>query len=313
MSSNPMQRKVRNSFLLGMLISIIVVALIGVLIFFMVIQPKLNEEKEKEEQQQQQLVAYVYRLKLGYSVEAGDEITSNMVESVEIPITTVQTDFIEAQRKSSNGKLIDVPFTSGYKSKISLTEGTILTYSMLMGADEEEISDSLRYLEYNMISMPTTLEIGDYVDIRWRLSNAQDLIVISKKEIVNLYGQTIGFNLTEEEILLLNSAIVEAFSIPASELYIATYVEPGLQEAAVLTYTPTQEVIDLIYANENIVSTAKEYLIKRYNESAVRGTINGVTSQYEGDKKYNIEAGIQEQIEAARQARESYLSSISGY
>jgi len=164
-----------------------------------------------------------------------------------------------------------------------------------------------------MISMPTTLEIGDYVDLRWRISNAQDLIVISKKEIVNLYNQTIGFNLTEEEILLLNSAIVEAYTIPASELYIATYVEPGIQEAAKLTYTPTQEVIDLIYSNENIVLEAKNALIEKYNTSPVRGPINNTASQYAGDKKFNIEAGIQEQIQAARQARETYLSEMAGY
>jgi len=270
-------------------------------------------KKAKEEEEQQKIFAYAYRLKAGFDVESGKEITSNMVESVEIPVTTKSTDFIVAGTKNvETGEVQTIPFASGYKSKIALTEGTILTYSMLM-EENEETSNSLRYVEYNMISMPTTLEIGDYVDLRWRISNAQDLIVISKKEIVNLYNQTIGFNLTEEEILLLNSAIVEAYTIPASELYIATYVEPGIQEAAKLTYTPTQEVIDLIYSNENIVLEAKNALIEKYNTSPVRGPINNTASQYAGDKKFNIEAGIQEQIQAARQARETYLSEMAGY
>ncbi len=49
-----------------------------------------------------------------------------------------------------------------------------------MSTEDEDIENSLRYMEYNMITMPTTLEEGDYIDIRLRLPNSQDLIVISK-------------------------------------------------------------------------------------------------------------------------------------
>lgn len=310
MPSNPMQRKVRNSFLLGALVMLLVAVLIIALAFFLVIKPRMDKEKEEE-----QVTAYVYRLRAGANVESGEEITSSMVEVVKIPVTTTATDFIQAKQQTTSGTLIDIPFTEGYKSKLDLTAGTVLTYNMLYA--DEEIQDSLRYVEYNMITMPTSLYNTDYVDIRLRLSNGQDLIVVSKKQIKNIYGQTVGLNLTEEEIVILNSAIVESYIMKGSELYMAAYVEPGMQEAAVYTYMPTNEVIALINMDENIVNTAKNNLATLYarqGASTVREQVNNATNQYDQtQRQYNIEEGIQAQIEAARKAREDYLSELNGY
>ena len=308
MASNPMQRKVRNSFLLGILVMLLIAILIGALVFFLVIKPKMDEEKSEE----QQLYANVYRLKTGVNIESGQDITSSMVESVMIPVVTETTDFVPSKKKNSEGKLVDTAFPGGYKSKIDLTGGTIVTYNMLY---TEELSDSLRYVEYNMISIPTTLDIEMYVDIRLRLPNSQDLIVVAKKEIQNVYGQTVGLNLTEDEILLLNSAIVEAYIMPGSELYLASYVEPGMQDKAQYTYSPTAEVVALIKANENIVQEARETIAGRYEASGdIRIPILNQLNKYtEEEKKNNIETGMQEQIEAARKAREEYLGELEGY
>lgn len=311
MPSNPIQRKVRNSFLLGLLVMLIVVATIGAIVFFAVIKPEMDKEEEEENR----LYAYAYRLKAGINIESGEEITNGMVESVEIPVETTTTDFIPAKIKNANGKLQEMSFIGGYKSKIALKGGTILTYSMLY--EEEETKDSLRYMEYNMITMPTTLNIGDYVDIRLRLPNGQDLVVISKKEIMNIFEQTIGVNLTEEEIVVLNSAIVETYIMNGSaELYMSTYVEPGIQTAATYTYMPTNEVITLINMNENIISEARYALAMLYSKQGVvdtRGQINNSLGQYAGESKDNIKTGIQAQIDAAKKAREDYLSELEGY
>lgn len=306
MASNPMQRKVRNSFLLGILVMLVIVILIGAIVFFAVIKPKMSSDKE-------QITAEVYKLKEGVSVKYGEEITSSMVESVEIPVAT-QTNtagFILAKKQDdSTGKKVKVNFPSGYKSKIDLTGGTILTRRMLY---EEEIENSLRYVEYNMITIPTNVDISDYVDIRLRISNTQDFIVISKKEIINLYENTVGLNLTEDEILTLNSAIVEAYVMNgAAELYMAKYVQADMQTAATHTYVPTVEVQDLIRSNVNITQAAKEYLANRYIPGLREYYINPQVNQYAEGRRDNIEAGIQKQIEAARKAREDYLSELEG-
>ena len=307
MPSNPMQRKVRNSFFLGILVMLIITIIIGGLVFVTILKPKMDKDKGET-------IAYVYRLKAGVNISSGEEIIPSMVESVEIPVTTNLTDFILAKRQDQTGKIVDIGFMSGYTSKVDLKEGTILTKSML-NEGENEISNSLRYVEYNMITMPTTLDVGSFIDIRLRLPNGQDLIVVSKKEIANVYGQTIGLNLTEDEILILNSAIVERYIITASELYMTTYVEPGTQTAAKYTYMPTSEVIALMNMDENIVAEARAALASLYAKQGVteiRGQINTIRNQY-GEAESNIEAGIQAQIEAAQKARKDYLSGLEGY
>lgn len=311
MPSNPMQRKVRNSFIAGIFVMLLIVLIVGVAVFFLIVKPKMDKAKEEEQQ-----IAYVYRLKKGFSVSSGQEITSNMVEEVEIPITTNSTDFFQAKRQGSDGKLTSVAFAGGYTSKVDLVEGTILTKSILNEADEEALGDSTRYVEYNVITMPTTLEVDDFVDIRLRLPNSHDLIVISKKQVMNLYGQTIGLNLSEEDILILNSAIVETFVMNGSaELYLAKYVEPGMQEKATYTYSPTGEVIELIQSDPNIVSTARDAIAEKYrNSGTVRNPINNRLNQYTQEEiNGSITEGMQAQIEAARKARESYLSELEGY
>ncbi len=311
MPSNPMQRKVRNSFIAGIFVMLLIVLIVGAAVFFLIVKPKMDKAKEEEQQ-----IAYVYRLKKGFSVSSGQEITSNMVEEVEIPITTNTTDFFQAKRQGSDGKLTSVAFAGGYTSKVDLVEGTILTKSILNEADEEALGDSTRYVEYNVITMPTTLEVDDFVDIRLRLPNSHDLIVISKKQVMNLYGQTIGLNLSEEDILILNSAIVETFVMNGSaELYLAKYVEPGMQEKATYTYSPTGEVIELIQSDPNIVSTARDAIAEKYrNSGTVRNPINNRLNQYTQEEiNDRITEGMQTQIEAARKARESYLSELEGY
>ncbi len=311
MSSNPMQRKVRNSFLLGALVMLIIAALIGAAIYLLVIKPKVD--KEKEEQQLQ--YAIVYKLKTGSELKAGNELDPSMLEAVEIPITDKTTDYITPSTELTT----EVPTSTGdrkktvnlYKGKIDLKAGTILTKSMLIPSEMEDMDDSLRYVEYNMITMPTTLEEGEYVDIRLRLPNAQDLIVISKKSIVSLFDQTIGFNLTEDEIVLLNSAIVESYKMTSSELYLARYVEPGMQEKSVYTYSPSEEVVALIQSDPNIVATARESIANKYmNSGNIRNPINSLLNQYSDEAKSNVESGMQKQITNAKQAREDYLSGL---
>lgn len=304
MPSNPMQRKVRNSYLLGILTMLILILLIGAVVFFLVIQPKLKAKKAQE----QIKTIQAYRLRTGISVESGQEITSTMLEQVEIPVATTTTDFITTP-------------IAGYKSKLDLNEGTILTRSMLY-QDENATDDSLRYVEYSMITLPSNLGQGDYVDIRLRLPNGQDLIVLSQKQIISCIGKTIGFNLTEEEMLVLNSAIVEAYIISSSELYLTTYIEPGIQEAATATYVPTDEVYNLIIADPNIVATAKNALFAEYSRAIngsttvkdfTRSGINNERSAYEENAESSIEAGVAERISEAVKARENYLSGLGSY
>ena len=161
-----------------------------------------------------------------------------------------------------------------------------------------------------MLMLPINVAIGDYVDVRITFPNGQDFIVIAKKEIKNIQGNTVTFEMTEAEILMLNSAVVESYIIKASNIYVAKYVEPGMQEKASNTYTPTPEVIRLINTDSNIVAEAKQELAGKFNVD-VRNDINSSSGQYSEEAKTNVEEGIQKQIENAKKAREEYLKGIS--
>ena len=291
MPFNGMQRRSKSSFFLGMLVTLIIVALAGGILYFLYLQPRMKDNINIE----------VYRLKNGANVKSGQEITANMLELAKLPVKTKNTDFVTE------------PIT-GYKSKIDLKEGTILTYNMLYN-EEKGTEDSVRYVEYACISMPVTLDTNKYVDIRFRLPNGLDLIVVSKKHIENIVGDAIGLNLNEKEINLLNSAIVESYIMTGSELYMATYVEPGLQKESTYTYSPTPEVINLINTNPNIVASAREEITNNYRNSGnVRNPINEIENSMSAEiKNNNIEKGVRKQMEAVKQSREKYLSGLVGY
>lgn len=212
----------------------------------------------------------------------------------------------ELTGKTDKIKFEAVPFIS----KIDLKANTIITSDMFTKG--ERLTNDLRYIEYNMLVLPTTVDVGTFIDIRLTLPNGQDLIVISKKEIKSLLGDTVGLELSEAEILMMESAIVEAYIMDASKLYAIQYVEPGIQEAAIKTYTPTTAVQALIEADKNIVAQAKNALVTKFN-SDIRAWTDVEKNKYLLEQQENIESGIQEEIENAKAAREAYLSGLTSY
>lgn len=306
MVANPMQKKARNAFLLGTIITLVVCIIIGVLFYVLVIRK--NEKKEAEEG----TLTYVYRLK--NNVESGHEVTIADVESIVVTSKAVPSDAFASKTKTTDSKgketWTDKAFPGGYNAKVDLKAGTILSSALV--TEREELNSDLRYVEYNMLALPTTVDIGEFIDIRLKLPNGQDLIVISKKEIKTILGSTIGIELSEQEILMMESAIVEAYIMTASKIYITQYVEPGLQEAAKNTYVPTQAVQNLIAANSNIVDTAKKSLESTFNEGS-RAWIDSDRSSYIDEQIENIEEKLKEEIENAKAAREAYLSGLTSY
>lgn len=306
MASNPMQKKSRNSFLLGMLLMLIIAAIAMAAMFLLL----KKDEKKQEEQAATQ--TYVYRLNT--SVKSGEEITSAKVTSVLVNSEAVPEGAFTSKTKiTQDGKdnWVDKSFSySGYKSKIDLDKGTILSDSMLY--EDKALQASERIQEYNMLQLPVQLDPGEYVDIRLQMPNGQDYIVVSHKEVKDLTVDTIWLQLAEEEILLMSNAMVESYIAPASNLYVTKYVEPGMQTAAQITYVPSQEVIYLIQQNPNIVSDAKTSLITRYtNESALRNNMQTELNKYSDQAIDNIQAQMEEAREKAKQAREAFLGGVN--
>ena len=293
MAVNPMQKKARNSFLLGMIITLIVCAIIGVILYIAVIGPENKASKEKGTATK----AYA----LNRDVKSGQEITADMLSPINTYSNLIPQNYIDSTILTS--------VESGKKvvAKVDLYKNTILTASTVT-TEENTVTKDVRTMEYNMLTLPINLTIGDYVDIRITFPDGQDFIVIAKKEIKNIQGNTVTFDMSEADIVMLNSAIVESYIMKASNIYIAKYVEPGMQEKA--ANVPTAEVIRLIETDSNIVSTAKNELTSRFDAN-IRNQMNSTVNQYSEQGLTNVEEGIQKQIEDAKKAREEYLSSLA--
>lgn len=301
MAMNPMQRKANNYLLIGVLVTLLITGSIIAILFMQL--SKLN--KKIEDEQAKMKTVYV----VSKDIDSGDKVE----------ITSLKQMSVTGDAVPSNAATIS-NITEGTISKIDLKVGTVLTTNMINEKGEETTAD-LRVQEYNMLSLPTQIQSGDYIDIRLRLPNGTDYIVVSKKrvEIPMIDGvdsaNTIKINVSEHEILLMSNAIVEAYWATGSILYATTYVEPGMQDQSTATYLPSDKVIELMNIDPNILTVAKNELFTRYNNTAssVRGNIVNSLNTYAAEGQSNVQSGVQEEITRAKEEREEYLETLGGY
>ena len=262
---------------------------------------KLNQEKKTREQTQ----ARVYALTT--DVKSGEVITGDKIKATVADFDIAPKDAI------SNADITEYTV-----AKVDLAAGTVLSKG-LISESEEITTNDLRKQEYNVISLPTDLLDGEYIDVRLRLPSGQDFIVVSKKSVTipDVEGTksttAIVMNLSEDEIITMSNAIVENYIVEGSLLYATRYVEPGLQQVAKTTYVPSGAVQQLIYSNENIVTEAKNALISRYNDNVnMREYINANVSNFSEDSFDRITTGTKAEVESSRTLRETYLQSLGG-
>lgn len=202
-------------------------------------------------------------------------------------------------------------------AKVNMNQNTVLTLDLV--SKGTPVLDDVRKQEYNSISLPVDLTTGDYVDIRVQFPNGQDFIVVSKKmvEIPIIEGmesdETIWLNLSEDEILSMSCAIVEAYRINGTKIYATKYTEPGIQDAAEPTYPLSAEIVSLIQADPNVTNTAENALRARYTETLVNIRNNTINQQLqkEENSESNVSNKINESIVKTQEERKQYLQSLS--
>ena len=312
MAMNPMQRKANNSFLLGIVITLLITGtIIGFLIFQVM---NLNQELKAEEA----LKVNVYVV--AETIQSGETVDETRLQFVETTLGTVDTSNIVT---TLDVQEVEDPATGEYnlvytqKAKVDLNPGTILTYDLLY--EDESLASDVRTQEYTVITLPSQLQTGEYIDVRLRLPDGRDLIVVSHKEVTipeyeadgTISTNSILIDLAEEEILMMSCAIVETYQMNGAMLYATRYVEPGIQDAATTTYLPNDETILLINSDPNIVQEAKNELITRYNQNqdTIRPGIENATNNE--DAADNVVEKTEEEITSLQDERELYVESIS--
>ncbi len=301
MATNPMQRKARNSFLLGMLVTLLIA---GVAIAFLLMQ--LMKEKAEEK-------TYVMVSVLSKDVESGGEIAAADLIPVEVPSEAAPTQGTIGQESFMDSEGNEIKAIA----KIDLKANTILTQDMIV-ADGEKTGNDVRKQEYNSIVLPMDLVTEDYIDIRLMLPSGQDYIVVSKKQVeIPMVGgvdstDTIIVEMSEDEILMMSNALVDAYMIEGSKLYATKYTEPGNQDASTPTYVVGNEVAQLINSDPNIVEQAKTALAERYNNNtSLRQNYINPAIQAQEDAAGNQAEKMTESITNAQSAREEYLNGLT--
>ena len=302
MATNPIQKKTRNSFMLGMLVMFILMGIVVAVLAYMIVTLKEAENDRLARQKN----AYI----VSETISSGNSVDSSMLKATKIDTSAVPTDAVN---------LGDI--TENTIAKIDISKGTIITSAMIT-EKENAVTDSLRIQEYNMLKIASQIQTGDFIDVRLRLADGQDYIVVSKKkvEIPQIDGSdslnTIWIKLTEEETIAMSNAIVEAYQMSGFVLYTTKYVEPGMQGEAIPTYVPSAEVVNLITQNPNITQEAKQAMYNRYsNDSA--GIRNNINDELNGEdsaiRKNNISTGVTTEVQTTQDQRQSYLDALAGY
>lgn len=305
---NPLERKARNSFIKGLVVAGLI-GLIGIIVLVIILVQMKGEEQARIDAQKN-----VYVLKT--SVQSGTVLTQDMFTTVKADANVAPTDAVTATSFNSiaydeEGNELEVV------AKIDIAANTIVTTNMLTTSDNIN-TDDVRKEEYNMISLPSDLETGDTVDVRLRLPDGTNYIVVSKKKVTILDQggipsvNTISLDLSEGEILMMSNAIVEAYMMEGSKLYITRYVEPGMQAGAITTYVPSGEVQNLINSDPNVVAQAKQELLTRFNNySGNRNNVNDELNTMDADERADaVATGTSSEISDAQDARQSYLDSM---
>lgn len=294
MATNPMQKKSRNSMLIGIIIGLLI-GCVGIAFFFM---QATNYKKQIDEVAANTKKAYALKkdVKSGESIRQEDLIEVNALKDV------IPTDAIT-----------QMDITDKTIAKLDLKQGLVISKSMVQESDAKITAD-VREQQYNMIVLPQYLDINDYIDIRITYPNGQDYIVASKKRIKQISEDTIWIDMYEQETLVMTNAIVEAYKAPGSKLYATIYVEPGNQVDATPTYVPSSAVINVMNSDPNIVAEAKQALAARYASLMPRREqdINSQMNAVGDNAQSNLETNMEQEITKSKEARKQYIDSLNG-
>lgn len=145
----------------------------------------------------------------------GEKITSDMLQTARVHKSTMSSDAIT-----------NVGSAVGKTAKYNIPQNATAVNSML---SDTIIGVDVRIQEINSVVLPTDLAVNDFVDIRIMYPSGIEYIVIAQKQVKKISGTTIWMDLSEEQQLILNGAIVDSFLTSGTKLYAVQYTDPTTQ------------------------------------------------------------------------------------
>jgi hypothetical protein len=287
MNSRQRKRVIVASIAGGLLLLLFAFALV---LYFQAKQDSFQKQLQNE---------YETKIKEWESIEQSAK-TRILVASRNIPSgTTIRAEDIKTVEVSTvqaaSGSLKEPGAAVGKITKIDLQPSTPIMASMLF--EDKPIAKDIRMQEFNVIQLPTNLQKGQFVDVRINFPTGEDFIVLAKKKVRELSGTIVWYEMNETEILMASSAMIDAY-LQGAKLYALTYVDPGMQEAAVANYPSNPKVIDLMERDPNVLQEAKTALARQ-----LRATLdNNLKAMSDTDKMRVISGSVtvQQQLQNER-------------
>ena len=209
----PMKKKVITSAVVTAVILIIIFVVVG---FFYVTNTskKITELEKKGEVVQR----YVF---------AGDMLQGDVITASDVILVDVKGESAPSDSYTVLSDMI------GRVLKVNANARTIAASSLFYEKDENPAIDT-RAQEYNMITLPSNLKVGDYIDVRLRFPTGEDYLVLVGEKVYSFgadekESNTIFLRLDEDEILRMSSAIIESYIRDGVYLYANKYIDPDAQ------------------------------------------------------------------------------------
>ena len=162
---------------------------------------------------------------------------------------------------------------------------------------DQIVTTDERIQEISSVALPTGLVEGEYIDVKIKMASGLEYVVLPQIRVERIFGNTVWLYLDEEQLYLLNSAIVDTYLNEGVTLYGVKYVDPT-----------TQIKMDDVYEDEegnkiSITNQARKFLMETIEEDVANGTevleipeaiISGPALE---EKKENTDAGKEETTE----------------
>lgn len=148
-------------------------------------------------------------------VVQGETITADMLTTTRIHNNTVPS-----------GAYTSIGAVVGQVAKYNIVKNSTAVVSMV---SNKILSQDVRIQEINTVVLPTDLRINDFIDIRIMYPSGVEYIVLAQKQVTNIAGTTIWMDMSEEDTLMLNSAIVDSYLTEGAKLYAVKYSDPTTQ------------------------------------------------------------------------------------
>lgn len=205
----------------------------------------------------------IYCKEKQYAMEAQLQVYQKMLYVAKTKITkgTVLTEDQVKQEIRYTDQSIETFISQedfGKAVTVDVAEGTCLTDDMLCS-----LTENVREVFVSEAELPEHLQNGDRVDIRIRYGNAEDYVVLADKVLTR--GESgIGMllELSEKEILMLSSAIVDCRRYEKVRLYAVGYPEYRQLESGVANYMANEEIL-IMLGEENTKGKSRIALEQR--------------------------------------------------